>query len=99
MKAMERAGSATLITPHTHGDHAGDSSGVRAAVLAWEDWFRQATLTEQGAALALAQRQGYVFAHQLPAPGNGGRTHTTPNDGLDRLRSLLAGKTDRLPPA
>ena len=97
MKAKERPGPATLPAPGVYGAHA-ETQGVRAAAFAWEDWFRQATITQQGAALALAQRQGYVYAHQLPAPSAKPKLPTAPavGDGLDRLRALLAGKLDNL---
>lgn len=101
MTAMERTGPATLATSAGNGGRP-EAHPVRAAVFAWEDWFRQASTIEQGQALALAQRQGYVYAHQLPAPTVRAKPPPQPTlgDGLDGLRALLAGKLDKLmPPA
>ncbi len=97
MKAKERPGPATLPAQVTNGAYA-EPSPVRAAAFAWEDWFRHANTAQQAEALALAQRQGYVLAHQLPAPNNGAKTHPLPNghDGLTTLRALLAGKSEAL---
>ena len=98
MTAKERPSPATLPVPPTNGHHA-DSHPVRAAALAWEDWFRQATAAQQTEALALAQRQGFIGVHQLPAPANGAKPHSPPasQDSLETLRSILAGKIDTLP--
>ncbi|MCI0683069.1 MAG: hypothetical protein L0Y71_13290 [Gemmataceae bacterium] len=103
MKATERAGPATLPIAATTGDHA-ETHPVRAAAFAWEDWFRQATFAQQAEALALAQRQGHLYAHQLPAPANGSASHSASHqlapaaDLVDTLRALLAGKVDALTP-
>jgi hypothetical protein len=98
MTAKERPSPATLPALPTNGHHA-ESHPVRAAALAWEDWFRQATAAQQTEALALAQRQGYVGILQLPAPANGAKPHcpSASSDGLEILRSILAGKIDALP--
>lgn len=98
MTAKERPSPATLPALPTNGHHA-DSHPVRAAALAWEDWFRQATAAQQTEALALAHRQGFIAVHQLPAPANGAKPHSQPasQDGLESLRSILAGKIDTLP--
>lgn len=106
MKAKERTGPATHPVSasnsasngaHANGAHA-DTHSVRAAAFAWEDWFRQATTAQQAEALALAQRQGYVYAHQLPAPTNGSTPHAMPpaGDGVEVLRAILAGKAEAL---
>lgn len=98
MKAKERPIPATRSVSASNGAHA-DLHSVRAAAFAWEDWFRQATTAQQAEALAMAQRQGYVYAHQLPAPSNGATQHspTSAGDGIGLLRALLAGTADALP--
>jgi len=98
MKAKERPGPVTIPAPPGDGGHA-EAHAVRAGAFAWEDWFRQATTAQQAEALALAQRQGYLHAHQLPAPTAEVTSAPAlpPGDGLDRLRNLLNGKIDALP--
>src|SRR5438128_3940983 len=100
MAPKQRSSPATPPVHPNNGDLA-EPSPVRAAAFAWEDWFRQATTSQQAEALALAQRQGHVCVHQLPAPANGAKPHSLPASGrhLDTLRALLAGKTDTLPRA
>ena len=97
MLAKERPGPGLSSLPVATGN-GGHADPVRAAAFAWEDWFRQATTVQQGQAIALAQRQGYVYAHQLPAPTLRTKPPVAPGDGLDGLRALLAGKTDGLAP-
>lgn len=98
MKAKERPGPVTIPAPPGDGGHA-ETHMVRADAFAWEDWFRQATTAQQAEALALAQRQGYVYAHQLPAPTAEVKPPAAPalGDGLDRLRAVLSGKINGLP--
>lgn len=59
----------------------------------WDALYRHATTAQQTHLLALAQRQGLLFAHQLPATANG---------SIDPPRQLLArlfgGHADHLPP-
>src|SRR5690242_14791314 len=62
----------------------------------WEDLFRAASPEQQRELLALARRQGVVYAHQLPPPGNG---NAAPAEGWRQLLTrLLAGQTDGLEP-
>src|SRR4051794_99779 len=60
----------------------------------WEDLFRSIAPAQQRELLALAQRQGVLYAHQLPPLGNG-----TPADpGRQLLARLLGGRTEELEP-
>ncbi len=62
----------------------------------WEDLFRCASPEQQQELLALARRQGVLYAHQLPPPNNGSHP---PADGWRQLLTrLLAGQTEGLPP-
>src|SRR5262245_2903014 len=60
----------------------------------WEELFPNASPAQQSELLALAARQGILYAHQLPPPNNG-----LPRDARRPLLAhLLAGKTDDLEP-
>jgi hypothetical protein len=62
----------------------------------WEDLFRSASPEQQQELLALARRQGVLYAHQLPPMGNGPRP---PAEGWRQLLTrLLAGQTEGLEP-
>lgn len=61
----------------------------------WEDLFRTASPEQQQELLALARRQGVLYAHQLPAP-NG--SHAPAEGWRPLLTRLLAGQTDGLEP-
>lgn len=50
------------------GSPAAPDSGVPSL---WESWFRSATPHQQQELLNLADRQGFLWSHQLPAPANG----------------------------
>src|SRR5438034_7378426 len=60
----------------------------------WEDLCRSVSPAQQMELLALAERQGVLYSHQLPATGNG-----TPRDrGRQLLSQLLSGQMDILEP-
>jgi hypothetical protein len=60
----------------------------------WEDLFRNIAPAQQRELLALAERQGALYPHQLPSGGNG-----SPVDpGRQLLTRLLAGRTEDLEP-
>src|SRR4051794_22678008 len=59
----------------------------------WEDLFRAAPPAQQQELLALAVRQGVLYAHQLPSTGNGS---TAP--GRQLLAQLLSGECGGLQP-
>src|SRR5262249_20576195 len=72
----------------------------RAAGSLWEDIFRSASPAQQEELLALASRQGLVYAHQLPT-NNGARPHAAPAEdrrGLHLLSRLFQGQTGDLQP-
>src|SRR5215470_11484910 len=60
----------------------------------WEEVYLGATPAEQAELLALAQRQGLLYGHQLPTPGNG--TQFPHNRQL--LSQLLVGHAAPLEP-
>jgi hypothetical protein len=62
----------------------------------WEELYRGASPAQQTELLALAERQGVVYAHQLPSPANG--SPPSPDRARQLLTRLLAGQTDALPP-
>ncbi len=60
----------------------------------WEDLCRSVSPAQQMELLALAERQGVLYSHQLPTGGNG-----TPRDrGRQLLTQLLSGHTEALEP-
>ncbi len=62
----------------------------------WEDLFRNASPAQQNELLALAERQGVVYAHQFPSPA-----HPAPAEadaGRPLLTDLLASRADDLEP-
>src|SRR5579885_60177 len=80
-------------------DHTGPVAAVACAAPGlppWEDLFRSASPEQQQELLALARRQGVLYAHQLPPLSNG----SAPPAGGERpaLTRLLAGQTDALEP-
>jgi len=82
---------------------AGISAGRAAPALPpWDELFRTASLEQQQELLALARRQGVLYAQQLPPITNG--THTPSESAHQFLSRLLAGHTEglvplRVPPA
>jgi hypothetical protein len=60
----------------------------------WEDLFRSISPAQQRELLALAQRQGALYPHQLPGGGNG----VPVEPGRQLLTRLLAGRTEDLEP-
>jgi hypothetical protein len=62
----------------------------------WEDLFRGASPEQQQELLALARRQGVLYAHQLPPLTNG--VHAPADGWRQLLTRLLAGQTDGLEP-
>src|SRR5207249_11395577 len=67
-----------------HAEGAVNSSG------SWEEFYRNLPPAEQRAFIALAQRQGLLYAHQLHSPTNG-----VPGDsGGEVLAHLLSGRSE-----
>ncbi len=65
----------------------------------WEDVFRSASPAQQKELLALAGRQGLIYAHQLPQISNGARSQPADDPrGLHLLSHLLQGQTADLEP-
>src|SRR5260370_34354490 len=101
--------SALAAAPKASGECAGpaplprsgpgaDNASARA--LLWEDFYRSASPAQQVELLSLAGRQGVLYAHQLPAAGNGSRPpvpDAAPGP-LHLLPHLLSGQTPDLGP-
>jgi len=69
--------------------------------LIWEDWYRSASPEQQAELLALARRQGLIYAQQIPAKTNGNghapvATAAVEAPELLVLKDLLAGRVDKL---
>jgi hypothetical protein len=62
----------------------------------WEELFQSASPDQQQQLLALARRQGILYAHQLPPSSNG--VHAPAERPAELLARLLAGQLDRLEP-
>lgn len=67
-----------------------------AAFPFWEDLFRSASPAQKQELLALAERQGVVYAHQFPAPS--GPAPAPPDSSRQLLARLLAGQVEGLEP-
>ena len=92
----QASGSAVLAKPLTNGSSV---SKDRSSPFSWEDWFSHAGPQQRAAALGLAQQQGLLYPHQLPAVSNGVHPPTVAKEtDLSRfLAQVLSGKTDVLP--
>src|SRR5205085_2481254 len=66
----------------------------------WEDFLHTASPAQQLELLALAGRQGLLYAHQLPTPPAANGSRSTPEEfGAAKLiGQLLAGDTSGLAP-
>src|SRR5260370_4169216 len=76
-----------------------NASLERSAHFSWEDWFRHANSQQRAEALGLAQKQGLLYPHQLPAISNGVKPVSAAKDiePSPVISRLLVGKTDALP--
>jgi AAA domain len=92
------SGSAFAVGPIATAN--GTENGTdRSAPFAWEDWFRHAGAQQRALALGLAQHQGFLYAHQLPAVTNGKIPTTAAESAASTLLSrTLTGKVETLPP-
>jgi hypothetical protein len=95
----QASGSALAVAPPATAN--GVENGTdRSAPFAWEDWFRHAGPQQRAFALGLAQQQGFLYAHQLPAVANG-KTPAQPaaeSVASTLLARILAGKLETLTP-
>ncbi len=62
----------------------------------WEDWFRHASWADRAEMIALADRQGFLYSHQLPSGNGHGKSRGEP--ALQMWQQLLEGKGPELPP-
>jgi hypothetical protein len=62
----------------------------------WDDLYRNASPEQRQELLALARRQGVLYVHQLPPPGNG--SHPPAEGWRQLLTRLLAGQVEGLEP-
>src|SRR5262245_27627436 len=92
-------GSVALAAPrHDPAPPAPEPPAPRATL--WEDAFHAASPAQQHELLSLARSQGLLYAHQLPAAGNGARPHPADEArGLQLLSQLLQGQAGNLAPA
>ncbi len=95
-RQVTESGSATLTV--SKGVEKGPES---ALPFSWNEWFRHANPQQRAAALGLAQQQGLVYPHQLPAVHNG--VHPVVPTSKDTavsalLGRLISGKADTLLP-
>jgi hypothetical protein len=114
MTARERkaSGGMSLAAPapgashpplHANGRNGADGAAQRADAsrpLRWEDWFQSASSVQRSEMLALAARQGLLYANQLPAPDRGQKNKASV-EGQARAQAfsrLLAEQTDDLAP-
>lgn len=99
MTARHKQASGSALA---HGAADGVENGTdRSAPFAWEDWFRHAGPQQRALALGLAQQQGFLYAHQLPAVSNGKTpiqtaAAETPSSRL--MARILSGKAEPPPP-
>lgn len=97
MTAWHKEASGSALSPPTPTN--GAAHGMeRSSPIAWEDWFRHAGPQQRAVALGLAQRQGFLYSHQLPAIANGKTPPAAESPASVLLPQVLAGKIDTLPP-
>src|SRR4051812_27416524 len=89
------SGSVLTANPPANGHESGSE---RSSPFSWDEWFRHASPHQRTEVLSLAQQQGLVYPHQLPAVASGpkaaGPATETKTSAL--LPKLLAGKADAL---
>src|SRR5262249_7031619 len=93
--------AATSGAPASFASHCTSLSAQAAPArpVSWEHWFQYASAAQRTELLDLAQRQGLLYARQLPSL-NGNRDSAHPSHSVDHpalLTSLLAGKTETIP--
>src|ERR1700730_5333184 len=95
-------GGATATAPLAAGHAApprqpSDNAGNHRLPL-WEDLYRAASPVQQRELLSLAQRQGLLYAHQLPAGSNGKGSpmHLEDANARQLLPRLLSGHVNDL---
>jgi hypothetical protein len=89
------AGTTTAVTV----DAAPDTVQIaELRTLLWEDWFRRASPAQREQALSLAEQQGLVYHHQLPAL-NGSHSEAPAQDtgSVGAVVQMLLGHVDSLP--
>ncbi|MSQ92938.1 MAG: hypothetical protein EXR98_00105 [Gemmataceae bacterium] len=77
-----------------------DAGMERSAQFSWETWFRHANSQQRAEALGLAQQQGVLYPHQLPAATNGVKPVAAPardSEASSAIARILAGKPESLP--
>lgn len=95
MSQRDRKATGTIASPGTPATVAAGllrRPPVEAAerLILWEDLFRHATSAQRESMLKLAKCQGFLYAHQVPAPTNGkkpvaGTDHAPTTEQLTRL--------------
>lgn len=67
-------------------------------VSSWPAWFRDASEAQRNSLLELAQRQGIIYAHQVPPAANGVAHKLDPAPQVDQFKRWLGGCLEHLPP-
>ena len=96
VRPRQVTGIASLARPGANGSEAGPD---RSPSFSWEDWFRHAGPHQRAAALGLAQQQGLLYPHQLPAATNGVKPVAAAKESETSafVASLLGGKAEAPP--
>src|SRR5262249_3432547 len=83
---------------HTNGRNGADSAAPRA--LRWEEWLQSASSAQRTEMLALAARQGLLYANQIPIPAQGQKNKASLESPprAQVLARLVAGLTEDLAP-
>lgn len=88
------------VAPATAGAGRNGVEPDTIPIVAWQEWYRHASASQQAEMLALAARQGLLYAHQPPPPAGGLKARPVIEDTshLQVLIRLLSGNTDDLLP-
>ena len=92
------ASAVTSEAAHANGRHGAEAVGSRA--LCWQEWFACASSAQRATILALAARQGFVFANQIPPLAHGSKNRPKPEDAAPAptWSRLFAGQIADLGP-
>jgi hypothetical protein len=97
--------TAALAVPPKHtlttaAVRSAPTAEVAPAASHWEVLYRSVSPAEQADLLALARRQGLLYAHQLPAVPSASRTTTSADEprAWNLLGKMLAGQVQQLEP-
>jgi hypothetical protein len=92
--APEGAGTTSAVSASAPRTHEQEGAVPPAH---WEEWFQNASPGQRAAALAVAQQQGQVNLHQLPALNGQRALPTEETPAALALAALFAGRVEQLP--